>query len=483
MTTFEHLQPHSLWKYFEEITSIPRPSKHEGQIISFLENFAIQHHLDYKKDNIGNLLIYKPGSKLHKGTSAIVLQSHVDMVCEKNSEVVHDFLKDPIKPYVDGDWVKAKGTTLGADDGIGVAAMMNVLTDTSLEHGSLECLFTLDEEPGLTGAFEITPNFFSGNTLLNLDSEDEGILFIGCAGGMDTTIKFNYLPQPALNNYNAYAVSVTGLLGGHSGDEIHKGRGNAIKIMTDFLLEATHKTGAELHKFEGGNLKNAIPREAFATMLVSASMTEAFANLCKTFSKDIKKTFSTIDPALSFRADKVPTPETRLKKDFQLKFLEALKQCPHGVITWSKDIPGMVETSTNLASVRFNEHDEILVTTNQRSSIEESKKNVADQIARIFSNAGADIEHSTGYPGWAPNMNSEILRVTSQAYDDLFKAHPKITTIHAGLECGLFLEKYPKLDMISFGPTIYGAHSPDERLNIPSVNKFWDLLVEVLKRI
>ncbi len=483
MTTLEHLQPQSLWKYFEEITGIPRPSKHEGQIIAFLENFAIEHHLAYKKDKIGNLLIYKPGSKSHNSTSAIVLQCHVDMVGEKNSEVIHDFLKDPIKPYVDGDWVKAKGTTLGADDGIGVAAMMNVLADTSLEHGPLECLFTLDEETGLTGAFELAPNFFSGNTLLNLDSEDEGILFIGCAGGMDTNVKFKYTPQPVLNNYNAYTISITGLLGGHSGDEIHKGRGNAIKIMTDFLLEATRQAGAELHKFEGGNLKNAIPREAFATVLVSASMTESFVNLCKTFVNTIKRTFSTVDPALSFKVDKVTTPDTRLKKDFQLKLLEALKECPHGVIAWSKDIPGLVETSTNLASVRFNENDEILVTTNQRSSIEASRKNVADQIARIFSNAGAEIEHSTGYPGWAPNMNSEILRVTSQTYEDLFSEHPKVTAIHAGLECGLFLEKYPNLDMISFGPTIYGAHSPDERLNIPSVTKFWDLLVEVLKRI
>jgi dipeptidase D len=482
MATFEHLKPFLLWQYFEEITRIPRPSKHEDQIISFLENFAAKLHLNYKKDKIGNLLIYKPGNKSHKGNSTIVLQGHVDMVCEKNADVIHNFLKDPIKPYMDGDWVKAKGTTLGADDGIGVAAMMNVLADTSLEHGPLECLFTLDEETGLTGAFGITPGFFSGNTLLNLDSEDEGILFIGCSGGMDTTIKFKYIPQPVLNNYNTYKVSITGLLGGHSGDEIHKGRGNAIKIMTDFLLEATQLTGAELYKFEGGNLKNAIPREAFATVLVSASTTEDFVNLCKTFGDSIKQTFSGTEPALNFTLDKVLTPETKIQKDFQFKLLETLKQCPHGVIAWSKDIPGLVETSTNLASVRFSEN-EVLITTNQRSSIEASRKNIADQIAGIFLKAGANVEHSTGYPGWAPNMNSKILNVTSQAYYDLFSEHPKITAIHAGLECGLFLEKYPNLDMISFGPTVYGAHSPDERLHIPSVTKFWDLLVEILKRI
>jgi dipeptidase D len=447
-------------------------------------------NLETITDEAGNVLIRKPGSPGNENLKSVILQGHVDMVCEKNSDVIHDFFKDPIKPYVDGDWVKAKGTTLGADDGIGVASMMNVLTDTSLEHGPLECLFTIDEETGLTGAFEITPQFFSGKTLLNLDSEDEGILFIGCAGGMDTIVRFNHNSQQvfssdtqSLGSYSAFAVSVTGLQGGHSGDEIHKGRGNAIKIMTDFLLEATQQAEAKLHKFEGGNLKNAIAREAFATVLISATKTGAFANLCNSFGDRTKKEFSETDPALNFIANKITVPDTILNKDFQIKILEALKLCPHGVIAWSKDIEGMVETSTNLASIRFNENNEIVITTNQRSSIEASKEQIAREIARVFADAGAYIEHSTGYPGWAPNMNSEILQVTTRSYYDLFKEQPKVTAIHAGLECGLFLEKYPDLDMISFGPTIYGAHSPDERLHIPSVNKFWDLLVEILKRV
>lgn len=482
MALFDHLQPFELWKYFAEITRIPRPSKYEGQIIAYLENFAIQHHLDYKKDKVGNLVICKSASGSIKNKPTIVLQSHLDMVCEKNSDVSHDFLKDPIIPYVDGDWVKARGTTLGADDGIGVASMMNVLTDKDLEHGPLECLFTVDEETGLTGAFEISPKFFSGHTLINLDSEDEGILFIGCAGGIDTLVKFTYLPQPVGENCKAYEISVTGLLGGHSGDEIHKGRGNAIKIMTDFLLGAI-QAGADLHKFEGGNLKNAIAREAFATLLIPVPIDEVFRKLCKTYEAQVKKLFSETDPALTFKVERAPIPGTRLKKDFQARFLEALKECPHGVIAWSKDIPGMVETSTNLATVRFAENNEILVTTSQRSSLETSKKNIAHQVASLFSDAGAEVTHSAGYPGWAPKMESKILNITVESYQALFGQQPKVTAIHAGLECGLFLEKYPHLDMISFGPTIYGAHSPDERLHIPSVNKFWDLLVDVLKKV
>jgi len=483
MAIFDSIEPVSLLQYFEAIAKIPRPSKYEDKIIAFLIDFAKQHHLDYKKDKIGNLLISKPASKRAKKGLSVVLQSHVDMVCEKNADVKHDFLNDPITPYIDGDWIKARGTTLGADDGIGVAAMMNVLADKTLEHGPIECLFTVDEETGLTGAFEIPAKFFNGHTLINLDSEDEGILFIGCAGGMDTQALFKYCPQPVFEHYNAYLVSITGLTGGHSGDDIHRGRGNAIKIMTGFLLDATRQFGAELLKFEGGNLKNAIAREAFATVLISPSLANAFLDFSNTFRQNTKELFSETDPAFNFLVDPVSTPATRLRKDFQLRFLEALELCPHGAISWSKDIPGLVETSTNLASVKFNGNHEILITTNQRSSVEAAIKNIARQVASVFSDAGADIQHSSGYPGWAPNMNSNILRITLQAYQDLYRDQPKVTAIHAGLECGLFLEKYPNLDMISFGPTIYGAHSPDERLHIPSVKKFWDLLVEILKRI
>jgi dipeptidase D len=405
------------------------------------------------------------------------------MVCEKQSSVKHNFLNDPIKPYIDGDWVKARGTTLGADDGIGVATMMGILSDTTIEHGPLECLFTVDEETGLTGAFGLPARFFNGNMLINLDSEDEGIIFIGCAGGIDTMATFNYVPQQVFENYKAYLVSVTGLKGGHSGDDIHRGFGNAIKIMIDFLWEATEKLGIELHRFEGGNLKNAIPREAFATVLVSPSLTNEFKELCDTFCDNVQKEMIKTDPGFSFMVDAIPTPETRLRKDFQLRFLEALKQCPHGVISWSRDIEGLVETSTNLASVKFTENNEIMVTNSQRSSVDVAKRNIAHQVAGIFSDAGAEIKHSNDYPGWTPNLNSRLLGIASQTYNELFAVQPQVKAIHAGLECGLFLEKYLNLDMISIGPTIYGVHSPDERLHIPSVKKFWDLLVEILKRI
>jgi dipeptidase D len=482
MAIINSIEPAALFQYFEEIAKIPRPSKHEEKIIDFLIDFAKQHHLDYKKDKIGNLLITKPASQSSKKGLPIVLQSHVDMVCEKNSSVMHDFMSDPIIPYIDGEWIKARGTTLGADDGIGVAAMMNVLADNTLEHGPIECLFTVDEETGLTGAFEIPSKFFTGNILLNLDSEDEGILFIGCAGGIDTLATFKYTPQPVIEDSNAFFISITGLTGGHSGDDIHRGRGNAVKIMNDFLLEATHQFDIDLHKFEGGNLKNAIAREAFATVLVSAELEKSFTEFCDAFGKSTKEVFSDTDPSFNFTVEQTSIPETRFKKDFQIRFLESLKQCPHGAISWSKDIQGLVETSTNLASVKFGSHHDILVTTSQRSSVEAANKSIASKVASVFSDAGAEIKHSAGYPGWAPNMKSKILGICSQAYQDLFGEQPKITAIHAGLECGLFLEKYPKLDMISFGPTIYGAHSPDERLHIPSVKKFWDLLVEILKR-
>ncbi len=483
MAIFKSIEPSSLWQYFEAITKIPRPSQHEDKIIAYLIDFAAQQRLECKKDEVGNLLICKPASKSRKKASPIVLQSHVDMVCEKNSDVIHDFLNDPIKPYIEGEWVKAKDTTLGADDGIGVATMMSILADTTLEHGPLECLFTVDEETGLTGAFELPAKFFSGNTLINLDSEDEGILFIGCAGGIDTLSIFKYAPQQVFDNYNAYLISVTGLKGGHSGDNIHQGLGNAIKIMVEFLSEATGKFGIELHRLEGGNLKNAIPREAFATVLISPSQVDEFRKFCDTFRDNIQINIAKTDPAFSFMVDAIPTPETRLRKDIQLRLLEALTLCPHGVVSWSRDIEGLVETSTNLASIRFSDNNEILVTTSQRSSVEIAKKNIAHKVASVFSDAGAEIKHSNGYPGWTPNLNSRILRVTSEAYTDLFGGSPQVKAIHAGLECGLFVEKYPNLDMISFGPTIYGAHSPDERLHIPSVKKFWDLLIEILKRV
>jgi len=483
MAILKDLHPSFLWQYFEAITEIPRPSNKEEKIVSFLVDFANLHNLTYKKDSVGNLLIYKPASDLKTASHPVILQSHVDMVCEKNSDVDHDFNSDALRIYIDGDWVKAKGTTLGADDGIGVAAMMAILSDPSIEHGPLECLFTVDEETGLTGAFELPAGFFSAKMLLNLDSEDEGELFIGCAGGIDTSAVFTYAPQQAIEHYKGYLVSVTGLKGGHSGDEIHRNHGNAVKIMTSFLLNVIEKEGVELHRFEGGNLKNAIPREAFASILVPINHDEEFLEYCHTFQEETQNEYLTSEPELTFIVDLIPCPETQIRKDIAICLLKALINCPHGVISWSKDIEDLVETSTNLASIKFIGNNQILVTTSQRSSNEVAKHNIASQVADIFSSAGAEIRHSKGYPGWTPNLNSRLLQASTQSYKDLFQQEAKVKAIHAGLECGLFLEKYPDLDMISFGPTIKGAHSPDERLHIPSVNKFWDLLLAILKKI
>jgi dipeptidase D len=483
MTQFDQLFPLSLWQYFGTITSIPRPSKKEEKIISYLIDFAKLHNLDFKKDHIGNLLIYKGPSKSKKDAPTVILQSHVDIVCEKNANISHQFETDPIQPYIDGEWVKAKGTTLGADDGIGVAAMLAILSDSAIEHGPLECLFTVDEESGLTGAFELPASFLKGNLLINLDSEDEGELFIGCAGGIDTCATFKYHSVEVNNTYKAYQLSLTGLQGGHSGDEIHRNHGNAIKIMTDFLLKALDECCIDVNRFEGGNLKNAIPREAFATIVLSPFQEEKFLLLHRSFNEKLQQNYSQTEPNLSFQIDAIPSPPTKLKRDFVSRFLEALKACPHGVITWSREIEGLVETSTNLASVKFMENDEVIVTTSQRSSSEVAKQNLARKIAMLFSDAGADLKHSKGYPGWNPNMDSKLLQISSKAYRRLFRKEAQVKAIHAGLECGLFLEKYPCLDMISFGPTIKGAHSPDERLHIPSVKKFWDLLINILKTI
>ena len=482
MNLLPNLNPSSIWKYFGEITQIPRPSKHEERIIDYLIEFAGKHNLVCKKDQIGNVLISKSATIGKENDQVIVLQSHVDMVCEKNATISHDFLNDPIKPYIDGEWVKATGTTLGADDGIGMAAMLAVLTDTTLTHGPLECLFTVDEETGLTGAFELQNGFFSGKTLINLDSEDEGELYIGCAGGIDTKAIFDYTYQAIEGHKKAFLVSVTGLQGGHSGDEIHKGFGNAVKIMAQLIWETYNMLAVGLNRFDGGNLKNAIPREAFATIFVDQDNEQQFYAFIHQFTESKKKEFSETESDLSISFDEIPIPDFRLEEDFQNRLIKSLLDCPHGVISWSTEIPGLVETSTNLASVKFIDKKQVHITTSQRSSVDSAKKEVAKNIAQIFSTAGAQIEHSKGYPGWTPNLNSKILSKTAETYRRLFQTEPKIKAIHAGLECGLFLEKSSGLDMISIGPTLRGVHSPNERLHIPSVEKFWQLLVEIIKK-
>jgi len=474
------LQPIALWNYFHEINQIPRPSKKEERIIAYLKAFGEKNNLSTKTDTVGNVLICKPATKGYESLKTIILQAHIDMVCEKNSDVDFNFETDAIQTYIDGDWVKAKGTTLGADNGIGMSMMLAVLASDSIKHPALDCLFTVDEETGLSGAFALEPNFLSGEVLINLDSEDDGEIFVGCAGGIDTTAVLPYKSDETPENYFAFSVSVKGLKGGHSGDDIDKGLGNANKILNRFLWMLNKQMDLRLHSFDGGNLRNAIAREAVALACVPYSEKENIRILFNMFVIDIENEKSGIETKMRLDLESEPLPATVVDKKTSDALLNALYACPHGVIAMSADMPDLVETSTNLASVKMPDSQTILITTSQRSSVESSKYDIANQIESVFALSGAVVTHGDGYPGWKPNLNSEILNVAKESYVKLFKSEPKIRAIHAGLECGLFLEKYPFLDMISIGPQMYGVHSPDERLSISSTQNCWKWLVDIL---
>jgi len=476
------LRPERLWYYFTEICRIPRPSKKEEKIAAWLLSFGKSLGLESIQDEVGNILIRKPATAGKENVKPVILQSHIDMVCEKNSDVEFDFDNDAIQPYIDGSWVKARGTTLGADDGIGIAAQLAVLESKDIPHGPIECLFTIDEETGLTGAFGLKPGLLNGRILLNLDSEDEGQIFIGCAGGRDTVAVFDLETEDVPEGSVAYRISITGLKGGHSGDDINKGLGNAVKLLNRFLWNGSEKFFMRVSSMDAGNLRNAIAREGFAIVTVSVEQCAAFEQFAKEYTHIIKEELRTTEPLLAFSMEKTALPATLLTPDVEYWLLNALYACPHGVIEYSRDIPNFVETSTNLASVKFTD-DKIIVTSSQRSSVESAKKDICDMVSSVFFLAGADIEQSAGYPGWKPDPESLILKLTVDSYKRLFRQDPQVLAIHAGLECGLVGAIYPGMDMVSFGPTIKGAHSPDERLEIESTVKFWDLLVDILNRI
>ena len=481
MSVFQGLQPSAVWEYFEEICQVPRPSKKEGKIMAFLLDWAKKHDLEACRDEAGNVLIKKPAAPGRENAPTVVLQAHMDMVCEKNSDTAHDFDKDPIRPYVDGEWVRAKGTTLGADDGIGMAAMMAVLTSKDIAHGPVECLFTVDEETGLTGAFALRPGFVSGNILLNLDSEDEGEMFIGCAGGIDTVVRMKYETESAPCDAFALKVQVKGLQGGHSGDDINKGRGNAIKILNRFLWDLNAKYGIRLALLEGGTLRNAIAREAWAVCVIDGNHKEDARVAFNVYMAEMENVWRVTEPGLQLSLESADTPSLVLTKKDTDALLNALYACPHGVFSMSYRMPGLVETSTNLAAVRFEKENTVLITTSQRSDVDSEKMNIANMVEAVFKMAGAEVEHSEGYPGWAPNPDSPVVKVAVESYKRLFGKAPVVRSIHAGLECGLFLEKYPKMDMVSFGPTLRGVHSPDEKVNIKTVEMWWSHLVDMLE--
>lgn len=477
------LKPEIVWKFFHEITQVPRPSKKEGKIIKYLEEFAQKYDISYKKDDAGNILMYKPATKGFEDRPTIILQSHMDMVCEKNSDKEFDFDNDPIQTVVDGDWLRADGTTLGADNGIGMAAELAILASDDIEHGPIECLFTVDEETGLTGAKALKEGFLTGEILLNLDSEDEGEIFIGCAGGKDTQGTLTYEPQVTPEDMLYLRIQVGGLNGGHSGGDIHKGLGNANKILVRFFYLLKRKHEFVLCTIDGGNLRNAIAREANAVIGIRSGDKEKVRVLLNNFSADIENELKHVDPNVKLTMESTDRPDTHIDAETTEKLIYTLHGCPHGVIAMSHDIEGLVETSTNLASVKMKEENTIVIGTSQRSSIDSSKTAIANTVASVFLLGGAEVTQGDGYPGWTPNPNSTILKAAEDAYVRSFGKKPKIMAIHAGLECGLFLEKYPHLDMISFGPTLREVHSPGEKIEIPTVALWWKHLLEILKSI
>ena len=483
MSILSHLNPAPIWIYFEEICKIPRLSKNEGRIRKYLLDFASENGLESKEDNIGNILIIKPAFPGMENRKTVVLQSHMDMVGEKNADYQHDWEIDPIIPVVKGDWVMARGTTLGADDGIGIASQMAILADNSIKAGKIECLFTVDEESGMTGAINLKPDFFTGRTLLNLDSEDEGILYIGCAGGMDTVGTMPYQSVQVRTDSLALEISVTGLHGGHSGDEIHKGYGNSVKIMNRILWNLSNQFDISVSNFDGGNLRNAIPRESFSTIVTDKSSVSGIRTWIDDFFVTLKNEFGNLEKDIKIGIRETELPSFSMDKLSQDKFLNALACCPHGALAWSKEMDDLVETSTNLAAAKFNENNTISIITTQRSSIESSKFDAAAMVESCLKLAGADVIHSDGYPGWKPDINSEILGLTLKSYRNLFAKEPMVRAIHAGLECGLVYEKIKGIDMISFGPTIRGAHTPEEMIDIKTTHMFWDLLIDVVSNM
>lgn len=469
--------------FFKEITRIPRESGHEEQIIEYLQQFAASHNLECKTDKVGNVLIIKEASKGYENSPTVILQSHSDMVCEKNADSTHDFSKDPINYVIEDGWMIAKETTLGADCGIGIAAQLAILEDDSLEHGRIEALFTVEEETGLDGAKALKPGFLTGNILINLDSEDEGELFVGCAGGIDTTALFKYKPKKADPSRVYTRFTVLGGIGGHSGDDIDKGRANAVQLLARFLNQCFAQFNIDLCSIDGGNKRNAIAREATAVIAIPVKSEDAVIALFNQFAAEIRSEYAVTDPAINAVAEPVAQEKKAIPVGVAKRLVAALVSAPHGVLAMSADIKGLVETSSNLASVKMTNGNTIRIGSSQRSSINSARRFAGDRFASVFRLAGAQVAHESEYPGWKPNMNSPLKDVCVDAYVRLFGEQPIVRAIHAGLECGLFLDTYPNLDMISFGPTLRGVHAPGERLELASVDKFWLLLLEVLRSL
>ena len=478
----KNLQPQGLWSNFYDLTQIPRPSGQKEEVSAFLANYGRSLGLETIVDGIGNVIICKPASPGYENHPGVILQGHMDMVPQKNNDTVFDFAKDPIEAYIDGEWVTAKGTTLGADNGIGVAAAMAILADKNVVHPPLEVLVTVDEETGMYGAFALEGGLLQGKTLLNLDSEAEGELYVGCAGGVDTTAKFAYTPVEVEEGDVAVKVSVTGCKGGHSGCDIHLQRANANKLLFRFLKEAVANYEARLASVEGGSLRNAIPREASAIITIPAEGLDEVMDLVAEFEDLFVAEYDGVEDNIRFMAEQVECPATELPEDVQDFLIHAITACPHGVYRVIPEMPDVVETSNNLAMLKT-EDNCVIVYCLTRSSVESRKEELQEIIQSVFAMAGAEVEFSGSYPGWKPNLKSHILEVMKQTYQENYGVEPRVIIIHAGLECGIIGRNYPGMDMISFGPTIKYPHSPDERVNIATVAKFYDYLLATLKAL
>ena len=473
----------NVFSFFDEITKIPRESGHEEKIIAYLQKFAQQRSLECKTDEVGNVLIRKPGTKGMESAPTVILQSHSDMVCEKNSGVDFNFDTDPIRYIEENGWLIAKETTLGADCGIGIAAQLAILDSNELSHGPIEALFTTEEETGLDGAKALKPGFLTGKFLINLDSEDEGEIFIGCAGGLDTTAKFDYKAEEISQGLVFLKTGFYGATGGHSGDDIEKGRANANQLLMRFLYQLSLEIKFHLCHIDGGNKRNTIAREAYAVIAVEPADAGRVERLFKEVEAEVKAEHIKTDTELYGKIEKAKPYKMAIEGKVTENLLFLLNGMLHGVLAMSMDMPGMVETSTNLASIKIEKEGVIRIGTSQRSSVSSARYNAGRRVESLFRLAGANVAHENEYPGWKPNTESSLLELSRNCYKDLFGKEPIVRAIHAGLECGMFLDIYPHLDMISFGPTLRGVHAPGERLEIASVGKFWALLTDLLSKI
>ena len=476
------LEPKVLWNKFADLNAVPRPSKKEERVIEFIKNFGNKLNLKTEVDSVGNVVIYKPATSGMENRKKIVLQAHLDMVHQKNNDTDFDFDSQGIEMYVDGDWVRAKGTTLGADNGLGVATMMAILESDSVEHPAIEALFTIDEETGMTGAKGLSPDLLEGDILLNLDTEEDDEIGIGCAGGVDITATKKYEVEKMPDTYRSYSVKVKGLMGGHSGMDIIKGLGNANKMMNRLLVNTSENLKLRISEIDGGGLRNAIPRESEATVAVPGTEEESFKKEIEARAAEIKAEYASVEPNLSIEVQKLPTQNKIMDLKSQREVLLALAGAHNGVYRMSPEIEGLVEASNNIANVTLKD-GEVHIKCLTRSSVESSKDDLANSLKAVFELAGFEVKLSGEYPGWAPNSDSAILKTLDEIYQRMNGEKAHVAACHAGLECGIIGSHYPEMDMISFGPTIRGAHSPDERASIKSAQKYWEFLLEVLRNI